>query len=616
MKRLSYIAATLLAVTTTACADFLSVDPVDSNSKEMYYDSAEAVRANTATLYGSTTWFDFSCRFMYMGGDMLAGDLFYTYSDEGQFYLNTVTQNNQYARDGWNSLFRTVAFANSIIRDMPTMAAANGVSQTVIDNALGECYLFRALAYYLLTEYWHEVPIVTDPEALVTSGNPQDIYLRKNTRQSLYRFICEDLETAVGLLPETDSQQGRVTKWSARGLLAKAYLTRACHEKGSGSSYDNEDYFQKAQDLAEEVITGSPYSLCRDYASMFEATTGDYHSEAMVSLLCIAGGYGCGNSRSTEWGRRDALTGINCWGSGKGPTLSLRAAFEENPLLENGAKDGRRKAVYMLPGDTYKTLAIGSSSYPNGYVYRLFLDPVEENGTMTYDLTTETPNEMLAHLKKYIINADGGNIGSSQDASNDLHLLRLSDVYFVYAEASLKGEVSATLSGQGVSYINEVLDAHGANYTIEDGTLDYAGLLNERRKEFALEGINWFDIQRLASLSRQDALDYLNGMYRDMVWTPDWTRIGEEFGTSLTDEQTYQTRSDLNYYVRQWYTARTDDYTDVLGSGSLAKGDTPDTSNRDAAIVMNSSNLTISIPSDALTKAPLLLESAVDYYNE
>ena len=221
--------AILLAASMAAgCNEFLTVNPADSTSKELYYTSASAVRANTATLYGGTTWFDFSCRFMYMGGDMLAGDIFYTYSDEGQFYLNTVTQNNQFSRDGWNSLFRVVAFANSIIRDMPEMAAENGVPQSVIDNALGECHLFRALAYYLLTEYWHEVPIITDPEGLVTSGNPQDIYVRKATRLSLYRFICEDLELAARLLPDSDPEAGRVTSWSAKGLLAQADRTRAC----------------------------------------------------------------------------------------------------------------------------------------------------------------------------------------------------------------------------------------------------------------------------------------------------------------------------------------------------------------------------------------------------
>ena len=90
------------------CNEFLTVNPADSTSKELYYTSASAVRANTATLYGGTTWFDFSCRFMYMGGDMLAGDIFYTYSDEGQFYLNTVTQNNQFS-GSWPSPTRSSA---------------------------------------------------------------------------------------------------------------------------------------------------------------------------------------------------------------------------------------------------------------------------------------------------------------------------------------------------------------------------------------------------------------------------------------------------------------------------------------------------------------------------
>ncbi len=610
MKKLSYILAALgLSCSLASCEDFLTVDPVDSTSKELYYVSADAVRANTATLYGSTTWFDYTCRFMYMGGDMLAGDLYYTYADEGQFYLNTVTQNNQYSRDGWNSLFRLISFANSIMLDMPEMASANGVSKSVIDNAVGECYLFRALGYYLLTEYWHEVPIVMNPEALVTSGNPEDIYLKKNTRLSLYRFICEDLEKAIELLPESDPQPGRVTKWSAKGLLAKVYLTRACYEKGSGQSYDNEDYFALAQQTAEDVINHAPHKLVNDYGSMFEAGTGDYHSESLISIICTTGGYGCGNSRSTEWGRRDALTGINCWGAGKGPTLSLRSLYEDNPLLA-GAEDGRRKAVYMIQGDVYPTLGIGNELYPNGYVYRYFLEPVDG----VYDLTTEAPMEMLAHLKKYVINADGGNIGSSQDASNDLHLLRLSDLYFVWAEASLKGDLSATLSGQAVTYINDVLSAHGANYQVSDGDLNYVGLLKERRKEFALEGINWFDIQRLASLSEQAAVDYLNSMYRDMVWIPNWTRIGEEFGESITDEQTYTCRSDNSYYVRTWNTRVEEVYEDVLGEGTLAEGAVPDTSNRAAAIVMNASNLVIAVPSDALTKAPCLLEAAVDYY--
>ncbi len=101
MKNIFKILAASAALLATGCErTSLTVDPQDSLVKENYYNSPEAVRANTASLYGSV-WFDFTCRFQYMGGDMLSGDLFYTYSDEGQFYLNTVTDNNQYSNSGW-----------------------------------------------------------------------------------------------------------------------------------------------------------------------------------------------------------------------------------------------------------------------------------------------------------------------------------------------------------------------------------------------------------------------------------------------------------------------------------------------------------------------------------
>ena len=77
MKNIFKILAASAALLATGCENFLTVDPQDSLVKENYYNSPEAVRANTASLYGSV-WFDFTCRFQYMGGDMLSGDLFYT----------------------------------------------------------------------------------------------------------------------------------------------------------------------------------------------------------------------------------------------------------------------------------------------------------------------------------------------------------------------------------------------------------------------------------------------------------------------------------------------------------------------------------------------------------
>lgn len=603
MKNIVKIFVISMTLLSMGCEQFLTVNPQDSLVKENYYNSAEAVRANTATLY-DYVWWDFQNRFMWMGGDMMAGDLHYTYGDEGQFYLNTVTDNNQYSNNGWTGLYNVISYANSVMLDMPEAARLNGVSDDVINKALGEAYLFRAVAYYFLTEYWHEVPIIDNAEALITSGNVQDIYVPKATQRSLYRFICEDLEKAVELLPESDSEPGRVNKWSAKGMLAKVYLTRAVYEKNHGGyEGDSNDYFELAKQTAKEVITMGP-ALYPNFSEMFEIEAENI-SESLIAIQCITGGYGYGNNRSIEWGRNGTITGASCWGAGKSPTVSLQEAFEEHP------EDGRRMWTYMQQGDVYPSLAVGESDYygngevdySNGYVYR--------NTSM--DLSTEAPNEGLAHIKKYIINAHGGvNIGTMQDGSNNLYLLRVADVYFVYAEACLRGDLNATLTDpEALGYVNQVLNRGGdsdAGYTVE--SLTYLELIKERRKEFAFEGMNWLDIQRLYYLDVNVALDYMNKMYRDKVYVFNWEKYALDY-PDATDANQYDAMNKREYYVRQWYT-RVDQevYTDV------GVGEDVDTSNRAAAIVLSEKNFTVAIPADVMTKAPILNSPAVDYYAE
>ena len=49
---------------------------------------------------------------------------------------------------------------------------------------------------------------------------------RQKLLQAVYKFIINDLRFASTYLPKSD-QPGRVTTWSAQGMLAKVYLTRA-----------------------------------------------------------------------------------------------------------------------------------------------------------------------------------------------------------------------------------------------------------------------------------------------------------------------------------------------------------------------------------------------------
>lgn len=550
----------------TSCEDFLTVTPQDSLVADNYYTSETALRANTASLYGKV-WWDFHCQFMWLAGDELAGDLYYTYDQEGHYYYNKVGAGNTYNNTGWTGLYRVVSFANSIINDMPAPARSNGVPEDAINRAIAEAKCMRATAYYFLAEYWGEVPIIENSTELITSSDPTAIYVHKNLQSNLYRFICEDLEYAVQYLPVSD-EPGRVTKWSAKGMLAKVYLTRAAYENSA-------EYYAQAKTLAGEVIESSGLKLWSDYSTMFDVAANN-SSESLIAIQCMTGEYGDGSSRNVNFSRSSRIAD-QTWGAGKGPTLSLQNIYEQG--------DARRKTVYMTNGDYYANLDKANGGYTYKITYR---DPA------AIDTKVESANEVLAHIKKYVIGkaADCDNkVGLNQDAGNNIYLLRLSDVYMVYAEACI-GTASSTNDSKALEYVNAIRTR--AKLAALQSPLTFERLIQERRKEFAFEGINWIDIKRLYYRDASAAYTYLNSMNRDQIYRLDFTTGYNEMSTA----DKYVFENNKQNYKLSWQTL----------------SDVNDYDSRVNNIVFNQTSMYIPLPAAVTTKAPILNEPAVDYY--
>ena len=561
---------TILSFTFISCDDFLTVNPQDTTGAENYYTSPEALRANTAMLYGFP-WFAFHGQLMWLAGDQLAGNVYYTYDHGGHFYYNQVGAGNSYSQSGWEGLYRAISYANSVINDMPAFANGNGVSETDINKALGEARFMRATAYIFLGEIFGEVPIIENATALITSGNPADIHVPRHTLPSIYRFICEDLEFAASVLPLTDGP-GRVTYWSAKGMLARAYLIRATYENSS-------TYFEEAKKCAKEVIEQSGLNLLGNYADLFDINKNN-NEESLFAFQCMTGLYGAGNSRNA-FIARSARLGDQAWGGGVGPTVSLQQIYTPNDL--------RKKEVFMTNGDHYPQFEKASGGYTYQLTYR---DPS--------DLSTvvENSNEVLANFKKYIIGKavdNGGKVGLDQDGANNLYVLRLADVYLMYAEACI-GTGTSTSDGDAMTYLNEVRnragigDFPGAAITFED-------IMLERRKEFAFEGINWFDVKRMYYRNKQSALDYLNGMQRDRIYR---LNFGEY--DNMTDADKYAHENDRKNYYLSWQT--------------IVDPENPDTEGGDRVnnIVFTDASMFIPLPASVTTVSPILKGTPVDYY--
>ena len=509
-NKFKYVLALCLALSVGACKDdFLEIAPEDQPTLDNFYGSEVEIKAATASLYGRP-WFEYNDKFSWAGGDGLAGDLYNDYQHEGQLFFFSYSDNNNILSQAWRGLYNVVAFSNAIINDMPSVAAKKGVSQQAINRGVAEAKVFRALAYYILTENFGEVPIIENAAALVNSGN---INVPKHTKASVYEFIIRDLEFAAEHLPAADAP-GRVNKWSAKGLLSKVYLTRAQYAKSDAD-------FQKAAANAEEVIENSGHSLMNNYADLFKVANNN-NPETLIALQWISGAWGTGNSRQAVFGRSNLITNNSeAWGGGKSATYN----YMEN-LLDNadGAVDKRQPSIYMLLGDHYPEIR----QKAGGYTYNIVtVDP--ETGTQ---LEYNAP--LLNNIKKYVVGSadDIKAPVNNQAVPLNQYMLRLADVYLIYAEAVL-GLANSTSDGKALAYFNTIRKRAGLE---PKSSLTFEDIFNERRVEFGMEGINWLDVKRRFYRNPDEAVAYLNAQDRGRTYT----RVRDANGNPVGDANSWE----------------------------------------------------------------------------
>lgn len=565
-KKTLIAAGVLAAMGLSSCNDFLTLEPLDKETLENYFDSPEALRNETLTLYSAKVWSNYMMNYNWKF-DMLNGDMYYTYGEEGQWYFGTYTNGNAYILEGWKGLYNVIAFANSIINDTPP-ACGGTITKADIDNAVAEARCIRALAYYYLTEAFKDVPIIFNNSGNIASGN---LNTPRNPQKDIYRFALEDLDYAVETLPETDSQSFRCTRKTARAIRAKLLVTMAAH---TDYGYDRASLFSQAAADAKYVMDNSADIRDIDFATLFDISANN-GPESVLAIQCGVLGYSFGNPRPTAWTRDggDLLADYSCWGGGKGPCISLQKMYEPNDL--------RRKWTFMSTGDHYPNI----NKAAGGYTYKIIYE--DASGTEVQGRIA-----MNAHLKKYVIGKSSDNdgmIGSNQDAANNLYLIRLADVYLTYTEA-LMGTAANTTDAQALEAYNAVRARAGVPAVT---SLTYKELLKERRREFAFEGSNWFDIIRLRYREGdQTALDFLNSGYetgynRVAAYVPkDWD--------AYYQMDINQKNDPANYKIVE----------------SQAEGCDAD------PIALTAASFVVPLPGSATTSTPALLGEIVPFYKD
>jgi hypothetical protein len=217
-----------------------------------------------------------------------------------------------------------------------------------------------------------------------------------------------------------------------------------------------------------------------------------------------------GNSRQAVFGRNSIVTGNDeAWGGGKSATYSFIVNMIANAGTNSQGqpiKDPRMREIVMTLGETYPEI--------HNYTYNIVTPNPDGGG----DLEFKAP--LLNNLKKYIVGTqdDAGVPIKNQGVPLNQYMLRLADVYLLYAEAEI-GSNSETTNAKALEVFNKVRTRGNGIYgKLQPRTsLTYEQLMSERRVEFGIEGIAWYDVKRRYYRSESEAINYLNAQNRAVV---------------------------------------------------------------------------------------------------
>lgn len=513
MKHIKYLYIAFAftgAILTTSCGDFLDRPAEDSyNAGNFYKDDSQCVQG-VNYLYNSP-WYDFQRGFIKVG-EVMSGNYYWGSSP---YMTLTVNSTDADLMNMSNSLWAVIGHANTVYNYLRNASA----SQSVKNQCMGECLAWKAMAYFFLVRSFGDVPIVHDNSTMLADGSYSNV--SRVQKSDVYDYIIMTLKKAMELLPKSGNP-GRIDYYSAEGLLAKVYLYKS-GVNANGHGQRNSDDLNKAASYAKDVIEHSGRTLMANYSDVFRLQNA-LNRECLFSWLWTADTsiWTVQNTLQSDLAMQGFDEFGDCWGGYSGPSVDLQEAFGVSPLDDPATRtdvDERRKATMMMAGDFYdyfwedKTDEQGRK----GFNFLQFL--YDSNGygsggpgTLQSATGVNSVKHLYGDAYDHKTHAVDGISASNMHSSLATPVLRLSDVYLVYAEAVI-GNNNSTTDASAIDAFYKVRSraiksaAHPTSITWND-------VWKERRLELAMEGDRWYDFVRRSYYDMSGAINELKQQKR------------------------------------------------------------------------------------------------------
>jgi hypothetical protein len=192
-------------------------------------------------------------------------------------YTNQLNSTFTMFHDMWAAYYQGINTCNMALEGIPNVAGEGGALSTDQGkaNRIAEMRFLRGYYYFMLVQQFGAIPISLEATQGVRLEFPREPVA------NVYQVILSDLRAAEAVLPETQTQRGRITKGAARHFLAKVYLTRGSavtEARGQKTTdMDSAAYF------ADLVITSGRYTLMNDFADLWKVA-----NEANTEVILAA----------------------------------------------------------------------------------------------------------------------------------------------------------------------------------------------------------------------------------------------------------------------------------------------------------------------------------------
>jgi starch-binding outer membrane protein, SusD/RagB family len=476
MRKLNIYTVVISLLVLSGCGDFLDTESLSTSTVENYYKTpAEAYAALVGCYDGVQALWSGGVSFP-VASEIFSDNAFggtgngdgFGYQMLDEFDKSRSPSDLSIFGANWANYYKAIYRCNILLGKLDQVEW--GTDETLKATYESEARFLRASMYFDMVRLWGNIPLLTEASAEnIPQADPETVYAQ--IAEDL-KFASENLQ-AITYANQPVATHGRVTKWAAEALIGRVYL----YYTGYYQKADLAGVITKAQALAylEDVISNSGHGLVSDFANLWPAASvenyaGEDNKETIFAIkYSYTSDYTTGNDDGNKWLVMLGMRSYSSYPYGKG-----WGGGTVNPNLWNAYSDD----------DTRKVASIIS---------------IEDEG-IAFDQQPDQREYTGYTFKKYtpMINKNGESVSAEEAAAlglnSDFQISQFQDYVVIrYADVLL---MAAELgSGNAQTYFDQVRQrAYGANFSQIPVTQE--NLMEERRLEFALEGIRYWDLLR------------------------------------------------------------------------------------------------------------------------